>query len=90
MFAITYVPPAYKTNTHNTARALRMISIPLSVYANYADAELDLMPFYYPKLVFWSIDEEEDYRYTDAVFCFADNVRVKGNATYSVSQISEN
>ena len=42
------------------------------------------------RLAFQIIDEEEDWMYMGAVFCFADNVRGEGNATYSVSQISEN
>ena len=34
--------------------------------------------------------EEASKKYADAVFCFADNVSVKGHATYSVSPITAN
>jgi hypothetical protein len=43
------------------------------------------MPNSYLDLVFWSMDEEEDCRYADAVFGFADERNRKEHATYSAS-----
>ena len=58
---------------------------PLPVYANYADAELNLMPHSYLDLVFRSTDEEEGYRYAATVFCFASERNRDVHATYSAS-----
>ena len=63
---------------------------PLPVYANYADAELNLMPHSYLDLVFRSTDEEEGYRYAATVFCFASERNRDVHATYSVCFIGQN
>ena len=66
------------------------MSLPLPVYANYADAELKLTPNSYPDSVFRGTDEEEDCRYADAVFYFANNNTRGVHATYSAPDNSNN